>query len=155
MSGRSTRKMYDVCATQQDVKQSTDPLELQLDVTKYVHANNICKPTSFNHQNNNVMQLVDIESSLRGIDKIASKCDTTKHPFCSNSGCLLTNDHRVGPHITPYACEWGHAGDNAVTTTNMQMPMHPGFNVPNVQPNTTNGYYSNQNQKGKHFVIVK
>jgi hypothetical protein len=146
MSGRFTRKMYDGCALQQDMKQSTDPLELVLDVNKYVHCNNICKPTT--QYTPNAAQLVDVESSLWGIDKLASKCDSSKHPFCGPNGCLLTKDPRIAPHSTPYACERGHIGDNAVVTTNMQMPKNSGFNVPN--PNICqshgNGYYSNQNQ---------
>ena len=146
MSGRFTRKMYDGCAMQQDTKQSTDPLELVLDVTKYVHCNNICRPAKEYPPNSAL--LVDIESSLMGLDKLASKCDTAKHPFCAANGCLLTNDSRVGPHITPYACERGQAGENAVITTNMKMPQHPGYRVPNVNicDGQRNGYYVDHNR---------
>ena len=150
MSGRFTRKMYDGCAMQQDLKQSTDPLELILDVAKYVHCDNICKPTG--QYPTNAALLVDVESSLWGIDKLSSNCDNAKHPFCGPNGCLLTNDSRVAPHITPYACERGHIGENAVITTNMQMPQHPGFRVPN--PNICdkqgNGYYVNPNRVHPH-----
>ncbi|BCS83080.1 hypothetical protein QLL95_gp1043 [Cotonvirus japonicus] len=142
MSGSFTRKMYDGCATQQVTKQSTDPLELILDVNKYVNCNNLCKLPR--NPNPSSAQLVDVESSLRGIDKLASRCDSAKHPFCAPNGCLLTNDPRVPPHITPYACERGHAGDRAVITTNMRMPTHPGYNLPdpNICNNNSNGYYS-------------
>jgi hypothetical protein len=152
MSGRFTRKMYDGCAIQQDLKQSTDPLELIMDVNKYVNCNNICKPVGQYPQN--AASLVDVESSLWGIDKLASKCDSAKHPFCSPNGCLLTKDPRVPPHITPYACERGHVGDNAVITTNMQMPKHPGFRVPNpnICQSQGNGYYINPNKVSKQFV---
>ncbi len=145
MSGRFTRKMYDGCSMQQNVKQSTDPLELVLDVNKYVHCNNICRPTA--HFPPNAAQLVDVESSLMGIDKLASDCDSSKHPFCGPNGCLLTKDPRVAPHITPYACERGHLGDNAVVTTNMQMPLNSGYRVPNTNicGSQGNGYYSDQN----------
>ena len=146
MAGRFTRKMYDGCATQQDTKQSTDPLELILDVNKYVHCNNICKPAG--QYPPNAALLVDVESSLWGIDKLASRCDSAKHPFCGPNGCLLTRDPRVAPHITPYACERGHIGEPAVITTNMQMPKHPGYSLPN--PNICdrqgNGYYVNPNR---------
>ena len=145
MSGYFTRKMYDGCAVQQDVKQSTDPLELILDVTKYVHCNNICKPAAQYPPNSAL--LVDVESSLWGIDKVASRCDTAKHPFCGPQGCLLTKDPRVPPHITPYACERGYVGDNAVVTTNMRKHQNPGYQVPNpnICNNQGNGYYNNQN----------
>ncbi len=56
-------------------------------------------------------QLVDVESSLWGIDKLSSDCDISRHPFCTPVGCLLTRDPRVAPHITPYACERGQIGD--------------------------------------------
>lgn len=141
MAGRFTRQMYDDCAFNQEVRQSTDPLELILDVTKFVHCKNICQPTGKYPPNS--AQLVDVESSLWGLDKLASKCDSAKHPFCGPSGCLLTNDPRVPPHITPYACERGHTGENAVILTNMKMPSGPGYKIPN--PNVCNkqgnGYY--------------
>lgn len=147
MSGHFTRKMYDGCAFKQDTKQSTDPLELIMDVTKYVHSNNICKPASQYPPNSAL--LVDLESSLRGIDKLSSKCDVSKHPFCGPNGCLLTKDPRIAPHITPYACERGRDGDNCVISTNMRMPDHPGFRPP--QPNAFesngNGYYTAYNGK--------
>jgi hypothetical protein len=141
--------MYDTCAIQQDQRQSTDSLELILDVNKYVNCNNICKPAE--QYPPNAALLVDVESSLWGIDKLSSKCDSAKHPFCGPNGCLLTNDVRVGPHITPYACERGHIGENAVITTNMQMPKHPGFRVPNqnICDAQGNGYYADPNRMQK------
>lgn len=155
MAGHFTRKMYDGCAIQQDLKQSTDPLELVLDVNKYVHCNNICKPSA--QYPPNAALLVDVESSLWGIDKIASRCDSAKHPFCGPNGCLLTKDPRVAPHITPYACERGHLGENAVITTNMQIPKHPGFRVSNQNICETqgNGYYVDQNRvRNQHPALA-
>ena len=150
MAGRFTRKMYDGCAYQQDTKQSTDPLEMVLDVTKYVHCNNICRPSE--EYPPNAALLVDVESSLWGIDKLASDCDSAKHPFCGPNGCLLTNDARVPPHITPYACERGKENDNAVITTNMTMPTDPGFRVPDtsVCQDHRNGYYVDPNRIPMH-----
>lgn len=140
MSGNFTRKMYDGCAYRQNVKQSTDPLGLILDVNKYINKNNICQPTLNNPEG--VASLVDVESSLMGIDKLESDCDNTKYPFCRSTGCLLTNDSRVIPHMTPYACEWGKFGDNAVITTNMSMPSDTGFDIQDMPVcSTTNGYY--------------
>lgn len=128
MAGRYTRSMYDTCALQQNTKQSTDPLDLIMDTTKYVNCGNLCKPTG-EFQPNGAL-LVDVESSLWGLDKVASKCDNAKLPFCGPTGCLLTNDPRIAPHITPYACERGHVGDKAVITTNMRLPNGPGFSMP-------------------------
>lgn len=142
MAGRFTRKIYDDCALKQDTKQSTDPLEFMLDITKHVHCNNLCRPLG--QPPANPVLLVDIESSLMGLDKVASRCDSTKHPFCASNGCLLTNDRRIAPHATPYACDRGRMGDNAVITTNMKAPTHPGYSIPNVNicDNQHNGYYS-------------
>lgn len=149
MSGRFTRKMYDGCAAEQTLKQSTDPLEIVLDVNKYVHCHNICKPAAEYPPNSAL--LVDVESSLWGIDKLSSNCDTAKHPFCGPNGCLLTKDPRIAPHITPYACERGRTGDNAVVTNNMPIPTSTGYKLPNANicGNQTNGYYSNQNNNGR------
>ena len=131
MSGHFTRKMYDGCAFNQDLKQSTDPLSLIMDVNKYVNCNNACK--SPEQRLDSAASLVDVESSLWGIDKTSSRCDTSKHPFCGQNGCLLTNDSRLN-NSTPFLCERGRLGDNtAVVTTNMQMPTNPGFNLPNSQ----------------------
>lgn len=139
MAGQFTRLDYDNCAYKQDLRQSTDPMNLIMDVTKFVNCNNLCrvpqKPVG--------QAKVDVESSLWGLDKVASKCDTSKHPLCGPSGCLLTNDPRLGPHITPYACERGQSGDRAVITTNMRMPTNPGFvpTNPRVCDAQGNGYY--------------
>jgi hypothetical protein len=146
MAGKFTRKLYDQCALAQDTRQSTDPLELQMDITKYINCSNLCRPAGSAHPQG--AQLVDVESSMWGLDKQASRCDAFKHPFCGPHGCLLTDDPRVPPHITPYACDWGHEGEPAVITTNMKMPSGPQYRVPNpnicnMQGNTPgNGYYA-------------
>ena len=141
MAGRFTNKRYDECAFAQSTKQSTDPIHLTMDINKFVNCNNICQPTGYRPPN--AIQLVDIESSLWGLDKLASNCDTAKHPFCSPSGCLLTNDPRVAPHINPQSCSWGHTGQPGVVTTNMSMPTNAGFTAPNPNICTThNGFYS-------------
>lgn len=115
MAGKFTRKMYDDCALDQDIKINNDSLELLMDVTKYVHTKNICGRTS-NFANSS---LIDMESSLLGLDKLASNCNIAKYPHCSALGCMVTNNHEYN---NPYACERGHTGDNAIITTNMKMP---------------------------------
>lgn len=136
MAGKFTRKNYDECALVQQTNQSTAPLELIMDVNKFVNPNNICKP--YGDRPMNAAQLVDIESSMMGLDKMASRCDSMKHPFCGENGCLLPSDPRIAPHINPLACSWGRAGDTAVINTNMRMPANPGYNLPNT--NNFNGY---------------
>lgn len=131
MSGSFTRLMYDNCAYNQSLRQSTDPLELVLDPTKYVNRNNLCRADGTSYPPNGAL-LVDVESSLLGMDKTASECTRAKHPFCGPSGCLLTKDPRVAPHITPYACEWGRTGSNSVIQTNMRKPTDPGYGTINI-----------------------
>lgn len=152
MSGYFTRKMYDDCAYKQSSKQSTDPLELVIDITKYINCNNMCQPSKPIPRNS--ILLVDVESSLKGLDKTASNCDCDKHPFCGPKGCLLTNDPRIAPHITPYVCDRGRPGDKAVVTTNMRPPEHPGYFIPNVNicENQNNGYYSDPNRRNVNNI---
>lgn len=143
MSGIFTRNMYDNCAFQQDVKQSTGPLGLTMDLNKYINCENNCKsPTDYSKDQ---VSRVDTESSLRGMDKIASKCDIAKHPFCAMNGCLLTNDVRAPPNITPYIYERGYTGENALVTSNMKRPTNPGYTLPNqnVCNVQNNGYHIN------------
>lgn len=145
MAGRFTRRIYDGCAFQQDVRQSTEPLDFQLDVTKFVNCNNMCKPQASYSPNS--AALVDVESSLWGLDKISSKCDQAKHPFCSEMGCLLTKDPRVPLNMNPLACDRGKACEpySAVIKTNMCESMSSGIPrqtqaiCPSAQQN---GYYA-------------
>jgi len=154
MSGHFTRKIYDDCAMRQRIDQSTSPLELRMDVTKYVHQNNICRPSKEYLPGSAL--LVDIESSLMGLDKISSNCDIDKHPFCGPKGCLLASDPRIQPHITPYACERGRQGENAVVTTNMQIPSNVGYEMPQSSAcgNQRNGFYSNNSIPNNESQIV-
>lgn len=108
MAGQFTRTKYDVCSSQQDTKRRTDPLELIFDISKYVNSKELCSSTP------KIDDLIDIESNLRGIDKIASKCNTKQ---CSFNGCINPNK---GQYTTPYACERGRDGENAVITTNLK-----------------------------------
>lgn len=125
MAGKFTRRMYDECAYSKDIKQSTDSLELVLDVNKYVNYKNKCKQVT--RENENPLSLVDIESSLWGIDRLSSECDKFKQPFCWKTGCISTGDPRAPANLTPYLCDRGVNGSDAVVVTNMRMPSGPGF----------------------------
>ncbi|RZK25201.1 MAG: hypothetical protein EOO43_06125 [Flavobacterium sp.] len=132
--------MYDDCAYTTNIKQSTDSLELILDVTKYVNYKNRCAAVP--RYPDNSLSLVDVESSLWGIDKLSSECDMFKHPFCKKTGCILTSDSRIPTNAPPYLCERGGYGSDAVVTTNMRMPTNPGFNIPVASPTNVNSFYS-------------
>lgn len=150
MAGEFTRELYDRCNLLQNTRQSTEPLNLIMDITKFVNCGNLCTP-SHQYPPNGAL-LVDVESSLWGLDKINSKCDKAKHPFCGPYGCMLTRDPRIAPHITPYACERGHRGESAVITTNMKMPLTPGYRLhnPHVCDYQGNGYYVDPRNVPRH-----
>jgi len=140
MAGEFTRKSYDACALSQETKQSTGPLELIMDITKYVNCNNLS--TIPNTKPMTIGNLVDVESSMWGLDRQASNCNTAMYPFCASSGCLLTSDPRIPLHQTPYASDRGQRGDRAVITTNMVMPTNPGYTLPSTNICPRNGSYS-------------
>ena len=147
MSGRFTRRMYDDCATDQDTKQSTGQLNMILDLTKFVNCNRSCNPDNKFVQNiQNPFDLVDVESSLMGIDRPASNCDIEKYPYCASKGCILTGDSRVPQHTNPYVCERGYDGDNTLVQSNMKMPQYEyKFPTDNVCQNYGSGYILNLN----------
>jgi hypothetical protein len=145
MSGYSTRLRYDKCSYDQFLKQETDPLSLVTDIDKYVNKNFACRSGSDAPQRNTA-SIVDIESSLRGIDKVSSDCDQYKHPFCGPRGCLLTKDPRVAPHVTPWIYERGDVDDtSSVTKTNIRKPTGTVFKqtINKVCDGQSNGYYNN------------
>lgn len=155
MSGNLTRQMYDACAQEQYSKQSTDQLEFNLDINKYVNQNKLCTPDT-NAVSQNTLALVDIESALKGIDKMASKCDADMYPLCGSNGCLLNNDKRIAPTINPRACERGGIGQQAVITNNIPRPQSNGLRplpkmacgIPKRSINNGNNtVYSNSNNR--------
>lgn len=141
MSGRLTRQLYDICAFNQDTKQITSPFDYVMESSKYINCNNLCQPNAPIPRN--PVSIVDIESSLWGLDKVVSKCDKNKHPLCGPNGCLLTNDARIPQHITPYPCERGYDGENAVITTNINKIPYQKYKMypQQVCNSNTNGYY--------------
>lgn len=125
MAGNLTRRSYDNCASAQSNKQLTDPLVLTMDINKYVNCNSMFDINGIPVQTLNAPQIADVESALWGLDKAYTKCDGDKYPFCSNSGCLLTNDPRI-QFSSPYVLERGKTGQNTVVTTNMRLPSSAG-----------------------------
>ncbi len=127
-----TKKKYDECYTNQEINQKTAHLPLVMDLNKYVNCNNLCKQpnTQFPQYN----QLIDIESSLMGLDRPSSNCNNNQYPLCASNGCLLTNDNRIPQFTTPYVCERGRDGEKAVVTTNMKLPTNSGINNINTNP---------------------
>ena len=131
MASSSTRLEYDNCAYKQELRQSTDPMRYQLYSGKYVNCGNICRADK-NFPANGIA-LVDVESELKGINRINSRCNESKHPYYDSEHIIRTNDPRLPPHITPYACE------RDIVPNNIPKMTHPGFGPMN--PNVCDGSY--------------
>lgn len=153
MSGYSTRRRYDSCANRQYTRQSTDPMNFNMEISKYVNCENFCRPSGFNSSDTSGYAPVDIESSLRGIDRTASDCSINKYPFKGPKGAIVPNDSGIMPHITPYACERGRIDENkkAVIKTNMGPYKDSGLNKQNPTKcfEQGNGYYAGKNREQK------
>jgi hypothetical protein len=153
MSGNFTRRKYDTCANVQYTKSSTDPMNFNLDPVKYINCNNICQPLGIPNGNKSYYAPVDVESSLWGIDRRSSDCNSFKYPFCADKGCLITQNPLIAPHITPFACERGRYDEKnkAVIKTNMRPYQDSGIRVPNSRCSVknTNGYYINSSSNLK------
>ncbi len=114
----STQLIYDPCAYKQKIKISTDILDYQLYGGKYSNdqrQNTIQLRDGHYEQCTNAKKCypdkrllrVDIESDLRGIDRVASQCVTYKYnPNCNNlKTCVKKNDPRVPVYSPPYLNE--------------------------------------------------
>ena len=147
MSGHFTRRMYDPCFTDQETKQSTKHLEFIIDVNKFVNNKNACDQTNGNYDSS---RLVELDSSLRGLDRVYNKCNSSMYPMCSPNGCMMANDSKIPPYNSPYLAERGYGNENEVVSNNIPRPTSNG--IPNINTNLcrnivdTNGnYISNTN----------
>jgi hypothetical protein len=103
MATRTTRKMYDPCAANQDARRVTGHFDYVTDLNRFVRQNNACSPdVAFSHQT--PLAIVDIDSALSGRDRLASNCDEDMYPHCGSKGCLLPTDPRIKATINPQAC---------------------------------------------------
>lgn len=121
-SAHSSKLIYDPCSYEQDLKRSTDPLMYQLYGGKYYNCN-YCHPDQM-RVIPDPHELVDIESELRNLTRINSRCTSQKYPNCDGGACIGTYDQRLPNYISPWACD-------RLVPSNIMMPTHPGFNVPN------------------------
>jgi len=139
MSGQFTNLEYDGCAYSQRLKQSTGPLNWELDLNRFVNCNNLAAFHGGQSYPYNAVQQVDLDSSLKGLDTLASNCSGDKQPFCQSQGCITTNDPRVTGlnYSPPDAYFWKHTNEPnqpGVISTNMNLPRNNGIQV-NPYPN--------------------
>lgn len=117
--GASNRLLYDQCAYQKDLYESTSPLAYRL----YHGAWENCSKCKFD-KFWTPYQLVDIESELRNQTRPLSHCDQFKYsPNCRRSGlCLSTFDPSVPIVPAPEVCP--------IIYNNIARPVHPGYHLP-------------------------
>ena len=119
-TGSSNRPIYDTCAYQKDLYESTSPLAYQLYGGKFENCNK-CLYDQFYMR----YDLVDVETELRNQTRPLSKCDQFKYsPVCKKSGlCLSTFDKSVPVVLAPEVCP--------IVYNNIPRQTGPGYKVPN------------------------
>lgn len=122
MSGTSNRKLYDQCATNLQVKESTKPGCYKLYTGAFENKNE-CQPnkkTDISNKNDSIGIRTDIESNLKNQISKSSRCVADKHAPCT----VGDNTKRCNPgvHTNPYLC------DRLIVPTNLTMPKDNGIN---------------------------
>lgn len=118
--GGSNRLIYDKCAYQKELYESTSPLTYQLYEGKHEH----CEKCMYKKAFYRPFDLVDVESELKNITRANSHCPQYKYnPQCTKSkSCLSTFDKSV-PVVPP-------ANACPILKNNIPVQTHPGYEVP-------------------------
>lgn len=118
--GSFNRQIYDRCAYQKELYESTSPLQHQLYEGKFEH----CGKCTFEDQFYRPFDLVDVESELLGINRPSSHCPQFKYnPNCQASKmCVSTFDKSMPVALNPWVCP--------VVFNNIPKMTHPGYEVP-------------------------
>lgn len=126
--GSSNRTMYDNCAYQKNLYESTSPLDFILYQGKFENCNK-CVYDKFWVP----YQLVDIETELRNQNRPLSQCDQFKYsPNCRKSKlCLSTFDPSIPVVPAPEVCP--------IVYNNIPKQTTPGYVLSN--PNFCNLNY--------------
>lgn len=117
--GSSNRTMYDNCAYQKRLIESTSPLDYYLYEGAYENCGK-CKHDKFWHP----FDLVDQESELKNITRLATRCPQFKYnPRCkASSSCVSTFDKNVPVVFPPEVCP--------ILENNIPKMTTPGYTVP-------------------------
>jgi hypothetical protein len=117
--GGSNRLMYDNCAYQKRLYESTSPLAYNLFFGAQENCNK-CVYDKFWTK----YQLVDIETELRNQTRPLSQCDQFKYsPGCKRSGLCVSTFDRVIPVVpAPEVCP--------IIYNNIPRQTNPGYNLP-------------------------
>jgi hypothetical protein len=128
--GSSNRQIYDTCAYEKKLYESTSPLSYQL----YFGAQENCNKCTDNRNFNVKYQpnIIDLESDLLNINRVSSKCDQFKYsPTCKKSGMCTSTFDKTNPVILD-------ANVCPIVFSNIPRRTHPGYHLPN--PNFCQGY---------------
>jgi hypothetical protein len=136
MSGYN-RQIYDYCNFQQRVADSTSELQYHLYRGYGVNCNrcHVDQPK--------YISLVDYESELKNITRLASKCNVFKyHPGCKYSSnkpnmCISTFDKNLPINLDPRVCPDAEA--YLYFNSGLKKPTNPGYYLPDqpvCEPNT-------------------
>lgn len=117
--GSSNRGIYDNCAYEKQLYESTAPLAYNLYQGAYENCNKCLYDKFWTPY-----QLVDIETELKNISRPLSNCDQFKYsPSCKRSGlCLSTFDKRVPVVPAPEVCP--------IVYNNIPRYTSPGYCLP-------------------------
>lgn len=104
-TGSSNRLIYDNCAYQKWLYESTSPLQYRLYQGKHENCNKCIHKKFYTPY-----QLVDVESELRNQNRPLSHCNQFKYdPRCKDSGmCTSTFDRNVPVVPAPEVCPIVH-----------------------------------------------
>ncbi|CAH6421740.1 Hypothetical protein KVN_LOCUS426 [uncultured virus] len=118
--GSSNRLIYDNCAYEKDLHESTSPLMYNLYQGKFEH----CQKCRFDQFITPYM-LVDIESELRNQTRPQSNCDQFKYnPKCPKSRLCRNTFDKTNPIVLPpEVCP--------IVYNNIPRPMSTGYRLPN------------------------
>lgn len=118
--GNSNRMIYDRCAYQKELYESTAPLSYNLYEGKFEN----CEKCMHNNEFYRPFDLVDVESELINITRPNTHCPQFKYnPNCTKTrSCLSTFDKSVPVVPDPSICPIVH--------NNIPRMNHPGFFPP-------------------------
>ena len=118
-TGSSNKLIYDNCAYQKRLYESTSPLQYQMYHGKFENCHKCVHDKFYTPY-----MLVDIETELRNQNRPLSHCTQFKYlPNCKKSGmCLSTFDKSVPVVMAPETCP--------IVFNNIPKVNDPGFRVP-------------------------
>lgn len=127
VNSNSNRLIYDKCFFEQRTAEATSQLHYNIFGPKYENCNKCQHQANrkLNVRTQGKLPLVDIESELRNINRLNSRCDTFKYnPNCTNQNiCISKNDPRVFTEVPPRICD--------IRPVTIPKPDYKGYELPN------------------------